>query len=281
MRTLKLLSLAALCAALAACAPRTPDPNFHIYLCFGQSNMEGNARIQPQDLEGVDGDRFRLMAAVPFPDLGREQGEWYPAIPPLCRPGTGLTPVDYFGRTLVEKLPKRVRVGVIHVAIGGCHIETFLPDSIENYVAKRAPFWMKGMLAAYDNDPYGRLISLAKKAQQDGVIKGILVHQGESNTGQADWPEQLKRVYDNILRDLDLEGQDIPLLVGEVVGADSNGVCASMNEIIDTVPNVIPQARVVSAEGCTAGPDHLHFDAEGYRELGRRYAAQMLEALSR
>ena len=263
---------------LAALTARAQDPNFHIYLCFGQSNMEGNARIQPQDLEGIS-DRFRMMAAVDFPDMGRKQGEWYTAVPPLCRPGTGLTPADYFGRTLVENLPDNVRVGIIHVAIGGCHIETFLPDSIDNYVKNRAPVWMKGMLAAYDNDPYGRLIALAKKAQKDGVIKGILLHQGESNTGQRDWPQQVKRVYDNILRDLDLQGEVVPLLVGEVVNNDRGGVCASMNEIIGRVPQVIPQAHVISSSGCTNNFDLLHFDAAGYRELGRRYAATMLQLL--
>ena len=263
---------------LAALTARAQDPNFHIYLCFGQSNMEGNARIQPQDLEGIS-DRFRMMAAVDFPDMGRKQGEWYTAVPPLCRPGTGLTPADYVGRTLVENLPDNVRVGIIHVAIGGCHIETFLPDSIDNYVKNRAPVWMKGMLAAYDNDPYGRLIALAKKAQKDGVIKGILLHQGESNTGQRDWPQQVKRVYDNILRDLDLQGEVVPLLVGEVVNNDRGGVCASMNEIIGRVPQVIPQAHVISSSGCTNNFDLLHFDAAGYRELGRRYAATMLQLL--
>ena len=263
---------------LAAVAANAQDPDFHIYLCFGQSNMEGNARIEPQDLEGVS-DRFQLMAAVDFPEAGRKQGEWYTAVPPLCRPGTGLTPADYFGRTLVENLPENIKVGVIHVAIGGCHIETFLPDSIDNYVKNRAPVWMKGMLAAYDNDPYGRLISLAKQAQKVGVIKGILVHQGESNTGQRDWPQQLKRVYDNILRDLDLQGEVVPLLVGEVVNGDRGGVCAAMNPIIDAVPQTIPQAHVISSSGCTNARDLLHFDAAGYRELGRRYAATMLRLL--
>ena len=114
------------------------DPNFQIYLCFGQSNMEGAARPEPEDLEGVS-ERFLMMAAVDDPGRNRKQGEWYVALPPLCRPNTGLTPVDYFGRTLTENLPNNVRVGVINVAIGGCHIETFLPDSLPNYVAKRAP----------------------------------------------------------------------------------------------------------------------------------------------
>lgn len=254
------------------------DPDFHIYLCFGQSNMEGNARIEACDLEGVSG-RFLMMAAVDDQERGRVKGEWYTAVPPLCRQYTGLTPADYFGRTLVETLPENVRVGVINVAVGGCHIETFLPDSIAAYVEKRAPHWMKGMLEAYDNDPYARLIELAKLAQKDGVIKGILVHQGESNTGDPRWPYQLKRVYSNILRDLGLQGQNIPLLVGEVVNSDRGGICAAHNDVIARVPSVIPQAHVISSSGCTNAFDLLHFDAAGYRELGRRYGRKMLQLL--
>ncbi len=254
------------------------DPDFHIYLCFGQSNMEGNARIEAQDLEGVSG-RFMMMAAVDDKERGREKGKWYTAVPPLCRQYTGLTPADYFGRTLVENLPENVRVGVINVAVGGCHIETFMPDSIAAYVEKRAPHWMKGMLEAYDNDPYARLIELAKLAQKDGVIKGILVHQGESNTGDPRWPYQLKRVYSNILRDLGLQGQNIPLLVGEVVNSDRGGICAAHNDVIARVPSVIPQAHVISSSGCTNAFDLLHFDAAGYRELGRRYGRKMLQLL--
>ena len=252
-----LITLAAILCAAQAFAQ---DPNFHIYLCFGQSNMEGNAKIEAQDLENVS-DRFKMMAVVDNPEMGRVKGEWYTAVPPLCRPGTGLTPADYFGRTLVETLPENVKVGVVHVAIGGCHIETFLPDSISNYVEKRAPGWMKGMLAAYDNDPYARLIEMAKLAQKDGVIKGILVHQGESNTGDPRWPNQLKKVYDNILNDLDLKGEVVPLLVGEVVNSDRGGICASHNEVIARVPSVIPQAHVISSSGCTNAFDLLHFDA--------------------
>ena len=268
----------ALIAVLCAANAFAQDPDFHIYLCFGQSNMEGNAKIEQQDLENVS-DRFKMMAVVDNPEMGRVKGEWYTAVPPLCRPGTGLTPADYFGRTLVEKLPENIKVGVVHVAIGGCHIETFLPDSIATYVEKRAPGWMKGMLAAYDNDPYARLIEMAKLAQKDGVIKGILVHQGESNSGDPRWPNQLKKVYDNILTDLDLKGEFVPLLVGEVVNSDRGGICASHNEVIARVPSVIPQAHVISSSACTNAFDLLHFDAAGYRELGKRYANKMLQLL--
>ena len=265
-------------ALLSAMAINAQDPDFHIYLCFGQSNMEGNARIEQQDLEGVS-DRFMMMATVDDQERGREKGKWYTAVPPLCRPNTGLTPADYFGRTLVETLPENVRVGVINVAIGGCHIETFLPDSIAGYVEKRAPGWMKGMLAAYDNDPYARLVEMAKLAQKDGVIKGVLVHQGESNTGDPRWPSQLKKVYDNLMNDLGLQGQVVPLLVGEVVNSDRGGICASHNDVIARVPSVIPQAHVISSSGCTNAFDLLHFDAAGYRELGKRNANKMLQLL--
>lgn len=267
-----------LIAVLITIAAQAQDPDFHIYLCFGQSNMEGNARIEEQDLQGVS-ERFMMMATVDDNERQRVKGQWYTAVPPLCRQNTGLTPADYFGRTLVEALPDKVRVGVINVAIGGCHIETFLPDSIANYVEKRAPGWMKGMLAAYDNDPYARLVEMARLAQKDGVIKGILVHQGESNTGDPRWPYQLKKVYDNLMHDLGLQGQVIPLLVGEVVNSDRGGVCASHNDVIARVPSVIPQAHIISSSGCTNAFDLLHFDAAGYRELGKRYGRKMLQLL--
>lgn len=87
------------------------DPDFHVYLCFGQSSMEGFPGIEAQDQGPVD-DRFRVLAAVDFPGQGRKAGGWYPATPPLCRPSTGIGPADYFGRTLVAKLPKHIRVGI-------------------------------------------------------------------------------------------------------------------------------------------------------------------------
>ena len=98
MKIMKRLILTAF-ALLSAVAINAQDPNFHIYLCFGQSNMEGNAKIEQQDLEGVS-DRFKMMAVVDNPEMGRVKGQWYTAVPPLCRPNTGLTPADYFGRTL-------------------------------------------------------------------------------------------------------------------------------------------------------------------------------------
>ena len=131
------ISMAALCCCSqqvpAAVSTGEPDPDFYIFLCFGQSNMEGAARPEAQDLVSP-GPRFLLMPAVDDEQRGRKMGEWCEAVPPLCRPNNGLTPADYFGRTLVQSLPSNIRVGVIHVAIGGIHIEGFMPEEMENYV---------------------------------------------------------------------------------------------------------------------------------------------------
>ena len=255
--------------ALTANAQK-PDPNFYIFLCFGQSNMEGNARPEAQDLASP-GPRFLLMPAVDFPEKGRKMGEWCEASAPLCRPNTGLTPADWFGRTLVESLPENIKIGVIHVAIGGIDIKGFLPDSIPSYVEKKAPGWMKGMLAAYDNNPYERLVTLAKKAQKDGVIKGILMHQGETNTGDPQWAGMVKQVYDNLCSDLNLKPEEVNLYAGNIVQADGQGVCIGCKKQIDELPLTLHTAQVISSDDCTNGPDRLHFDAAGYRELGCRY----------
>jgi hypothetical protein len=269
-------SLLLLSVLLSFCSS-AQDKKFYIFLCFGQSNMEGNARIQPQDTLNVD-PRFQVMEAVDCPELNRIKGQWYTAVPPLCRCKTGLTPADYFGRTLVANLPKDVRVGVINVAVGGCKIELFDKDNYQAYVAT-APKWMIGMINQYDGNPYARLVELAKIAQKDGVIKGILLHQGESNPNDSLWTRKVKIVYDNLLKDLHLKAKKVPLLAGETVNADQGGICAGMNKIIATLPQMIKNSYVISSAGCPDAADNLHFTAEGYRMLGKRYAEQMLTLL--
>jgi hypothetical protein len=252
------------------------DPNFYIFLCLGQSNMEGAARPQAQD-STVDSS-FQVMESVDCPNLGRTKGNWYPAVPPLCRCNTGISPADYFGRTMVNALPENVRVGVVHVAVAGCKIELFDKDNYKAY-ASTVQSWMTRIIEEYGGSPYDRLVEMAKLAQKDGIIKGILLHQGESNTNDSTWPSKVKKVYDNLLQDLSLQPGSVPLLAGEVVNADQNGVCASMNKIIATLPQTIPAAHVISSAGCTDGRDNLHFNAAGYRKFGTRYAVKMLSLL--
>jgi len=250
------------------------DPNFHVYLAFGQSNMEGFPGIEAQDKTGVD-PRFRMLAAVDFASLGRRKGEWYEAIPPLCRSSTGLCPADYFGRTMVARLPERVTVGIVNVAVAGCKIELFDKSTYQAY-APNVASWMTNIIAMYGGSPYQHLVDMAKLAQQKGVIKGILLHQGESNTNDTQWPNKVAKIYRDLITDLNLEAAKVPLLAGETVNADQQGAAASVNTIIAELPKVVPRAHVISSKGCECRNDRLHFTPAGYRELGKRYAETML-----
>lgn len=270
--------LFAIAVTLLSLQSFSQDKNFYIFICFGQSNMEGNARPQAQD--SIVDDRFQVLETVDCPNLGRTKGNWYTAVPPLARCRTGLTPADYFGRTMVENLPEKVRIGVVNVSVAGCKIELFDKDNYQSYAAT-APGWMTNIIKEYNGDPYEYLVEMAKLAQKKGVIKGILLHQGESNTGDSLWPEKVKAVYKNLLKDLHLKAKKVPLLAGELVNADQGGACASMNKIIGTLPQTIPTAHVISSAGCTDARDNLHFTAEGYRKLGKRYAVTMLSLMGR
>jgi hypothetical protein len=253
------------------------NKKFYIYLCLGQSNMEGNARkFEAQD--SIVDPRFKVMETIDCPNLNRTKGNWYTAVPPLCRCNTGLTPSDYFGKTMIANLPQNITVGVINVAVGGSKIELFDKDNYQTYVST-SPDWLKNMVKEYDGNPYGRLVEMAKLAQKDGVIKGVLLHQGESNTGDTLWTQKVKLVYDNLIKDLKLNPKKVPLLAGETVNTDQGGACASMNKIIATLPAVIPNSYVIPSTGCQGISDHLHFSTAGYRELGKRYAEQMLSIL--
>ena len=256
-----------------------PNQNFYIFLAFGQSNMEGTGPIEAEDIANIP-DRYKMMPAVDQPSKGRAKQNWYTAFPPLCREMNGLGVIDYFGRELVSNLPEHISVGVIDVAIGGCSIDLFNEDIAQNYIAN-SPDWLKNIAESYGNHPYNVLVETARKAQESGIIKGILLHQGESNTGDQNWPNNVKLIYDRLINDLALDPNNVPLLVGEVVNADQGGSCAAHNAIIANVPNVIPNSYVISSSGLPQRGDGLHFTSPAYREFGKRYGAKMLEILNK
>lgn len=273
--TLNLLMISLIVLLLLNTRAFSQDQNFYIFLCFGQSNMEGQGAIQVQD-KTVDS-RFQVLQALECSNLGRSKATWYTAVPPLCQCWSGLSPADYFGRTMVENLPDSIKVGVINVAVGGCDIRLFDKDIYQDYDSTYSESWFTNKVKDYEWNPYQYLIDLAQLAQQDGVIKGILLHQGETNTGDAQWPSYVKKIYTDILTDLSLGADSVPLLAGEVLSAEGN-CCSAMNTIINRLPDTIPTAYVISSSGC-AGQDNAHFNSEGYRILGRRYGMKMLSLL--
>ena len=254
-----------------------PDPNFHIYLAFGQSNMEGQGDIGQQD-KSVD-DRFQVLWASDNGSCsGKTKGKWSTAVPPLAHcQGAKLGPTDYFGRTMVEKTDPQIKVGVIVVAVAGCSIQLFDKDQYKSY-AQGQQSWMTQRINDYGGNPYGRLIEMAKKAQEDGVIKGIIFHQGETDAGDGSWPSKVKGVYDNIIKDLGL-GNDIPFLAGEVLRSGSS---AGANNNIAKLPQQSKNFYVVSSEGfnqALGDGQNVHFTSQEYRDFGKRYAEKMIEVL--
>ncbi len=242
------------------------DPNYWVFLAFGQSNMEGNPRIEEVD-RGEVSERFQFMSAVDCPAQNRTAGEWSVATPPLCRCGTGLNPCDYFGRTLVDSLPEEITIGIINVAVAGCAIEMFDKDRYQTYVQNQAD-WLKNIANEYGGNPYGKLVELAKEAQKVGVIKGFLLHQGESGSSTNNWAGEVQIIYDNLIEDLGLE-TGIPLLVGDLVNSSN---------MIKNLPQSMDNAYIISSDNLSSG-DNLHFDAVSIRTFGARYAEKYLELI--
>jgi len=278
---------ALLLLALSLAIPTTevqaePDPNFYIYLCFGQSNMEGQGTIEAQDQ--LVSTRFKMMATVSGFGTIHPQWKWSEATPPLCRQNNGLSPADYFGRYMVKYLPDSITIGVINVSIGGCSIDLFDKDGSKRFrdsISQVSSLqWQVNAVDAYDNsDPYGALIKGAKIAQESGVIKGFLLHQGETDAYSDEWIYKVRKIYNQLLDTLSLEASETPLIVGEVVHRLKGGVCATANNTIDKVPDFIENSAVVPSKACSCQSDNLHFDSAGYRKLGRLYAETLLKLI--
>lgn len=263
-------------------ATMAANPYFWIYLCFGQSNMAGQAPIEGIDALNVS-DRFKVMYTVPSQD--HKQWGWSTAYPPLCRPSNGLSPADYFGRYMVKYLPDSISIGVINVAVEGCSIDLFEREAsghfLDSIKAKGQELsWQVNIVQSYpDSNPLGALVKAAKLAQQDGVIKGFLLHQGETDAYSEDWIKNLDKVYHQLLDTLSLDANDVPLIVGEVVHSSKGGTCAAANKIIDQVPTFIPNSAVVSSKSATCLDDKLHFDSSGQRKMGRAYCETLLKLI--
>lgn len=243
-------------------------------------------------------ERFQVLNVVSgsWNGVQREVGHWYTAVPPLCRSNTGLCPADYFGRTMVEELSKTnpdIKVGVIVVAIGGAGIRAFHKTEYASYYneMKNNPnsAWLANTMDIYGGNPYATLVDMARIAQKQGVIKGILMHQGETDGCGPEWRQYVADIYNDIISDLSLKPENTPLLVGELLDDNNQGLGVDRNPDLSKIKELVPNTSVVSSEGCTVvendpGEDgknrYLHFSSEGYRELGRHYAQTMLDILA-
>ena len=230
---------------------------FHVFLLLGQSNMAGYPKAQPADR--VEDPRVLVLGFDTCAATGRQPDEWDIAAPPLheCW-NDGLGPGDYFAKTLVNVIPAGDTLGLVPCAISGERIETF---------------------AKVGGTKYDYILQRARRAQErGGVIEGVLFHQGESNSGDPSWPAKVNTLVTDLRTDLGLG--PVPFLAGELL---YTGGAAGHNTLVNQLPGIVSNAYVISANGLVQDPAdvqwHLHFDHDSEVEFGKRYAAQMIEAL--
>ncbi|MCL4101202.1 sialate O-acetylesterase [Fibrobacter sp. HC4] len=275
--------------AVAGCAFAAPNPNFHIYIAYGQSNMSGNGEIVPSVDQAQEPKNFIMLASHTANASSRtgsttqsiKTGEWYPAIPPMFHSFEQLSPADYFGRAMVDSLPG-VTVGIIPVAIGAVSIRAFDKDQYQAYFdgdGKDIKSW--GWPKDYDNNPPGRILELAKKAKEVGVIKGFIFHQGESDGTDDNWRKTVYKTYKDIIDALDLDENEVPFVAGELL-QEGNNCCSSKNGGIALLKNNFKKFGLASSKGLKGnGKDVYHFGREGVIELGKRYCSEMLKLIDK
>ena len=263
---------------LLATACLAQDPNLHIYLAYGQSNMSGQATVTDKDR--VQDPRFLVLRAANHSN--QKVGEFYPAAPPMGHSQSKVGIADIFGRTMVANLPDSIKVAVANVAIGGQSIDLFDKDRNKTYVQNaknKGDTWWIQYLDEYGGDVYKRIVEMGKIAKQKGVIKGFLFHQGEADYQMNDWPKRVKKVYDDLIAELELDPEKTPILIGELA---PTGDLGWRNDAVKQAADLIPNGHLISAQGCPALKEAsytLHFTREGYETFGKRYAEKMLEIL--
>ncbi len=256
---MKKLSAAIVIFALlnAGCSQQYSNSrNFHLYILAGQSNMAGRGQVQEQD-----------MQTHPRVYVLNQGNEWELAKDPLHFDKLGIVGVGpglAFGKAMAG-YKKRVRIGLIPCAAGGSPISS----------------WAKGGYHKQTKShPYDDAVIRAKAAMQDGVIKGIIWHQGESDSKPEKiqvYQAKLEKLIANFRRDSGDE--KLPFVVAKLADfyVERNPNAESINKILENIPNIVENTACVDVSGFTHKGDVLHFDTKSSRELGRRYAEQMIK----
>jgi hypothetical protein len=160
---------------------------------------------------------------------------------------------------LADSLPNDT-IGLIPCGLWGVGIEMFVKGG--NYTGSNKPSIMNGKNNAWD-----WMLTKCKKAAERGEFSGIILHQGEANSGQTTWLNQVKTIYTDLKKELGLT-KDIPC-------------CAGHNKVIADIPKTLPFGYVASSAGLSAGGSlpQYHFSQAGYRTMGQRMAVEMMKGL--
>lgn len=240
-----------------------------LFLLFGQSNMEGAPKSDGGAEDAVENPRVKVLGYGDFGD--RKWNEWSTAKPPLHRSWAGVGPGDYFGKAMAKAWPTQT-IGLIPCAISGVDIDYFRKGVVST---RRSDFKIPPD-DSYQG-AYEMVIERVEVAQQSGVVRGMLFHQGESDSGNATWLGKVKEVVADLRSDLGLT-EAVPFVAGELL---YSGCCAGHNSIVNQIPANVPNSFVVSAADLSEldDPYNAHFDLAAQRLFGQRYAEVMLQAL--
>lgn len=239
-----------------------PGGGMELFILFGQSNMAGSAPIEAQDR--VEDARVQVLGMYDCPEIGRVYNEWAVAAPPLHACFGELGPADYFAKAIAAAWPDS-RIGLIPNAVPGVEIDFFRKGMIsrEDQSYKQLP---RDWDSAYD-----MMVERTRLAMQSGRVRGILFHQGESDSGQPAWVGKVAEIVADLRVDLGL-GEGVPFLPGEL---PPSACCGGHNGLVNQLPSQIPNTVVVSARDLTVH-DAYHFDSQSVRVFGQRYAAAFL-----
>jgi hypothetical protein len=239
-------------------APPLPSKDrFHIFILAGQSNMAGRGKLD---------DAARTPQKRIF-SLNKE-GQWQPAVDPLhwdkIVAGTGI------GRPFAEVIAAQnpgISVGLVPTACGGSSISAWTPGAY---------------FSATKSNPWDDSIARSKRALQDGILKGILWHQGEADSTPELAPDYQKRLEELITRfRAELNAPDLPFIIGQLGrfpakpwSADRELVNAAHQAVAKKMKNV--RFVATPADSNSTG-DSVHFDTPTLRAFGKGYAEAYLE----
>lgn len=242
-------------SATAADVQLPAKKDFQIFILAGQSNMAGRGKV---DEEGRT-PKPRVFAL-------NKENQWQPAVDPLHwdKPAAGVGLGRKFGEIIAEKDPG-ISVGLVPTACGGSPITTWAPGQS----------W-----AQTKSNPWDDCIARTKRAMQDGTLKAILWHQGESDSNAKDAPLYEKRLEDLITRfRTELNAPELPFIIGQIGrfpakpwDANREAVNAAQQAVAKKMKNV----RFVPIEGETSVGDNLHFDTASQRRFAQGYAEAYL-----
>src|SRR5690554_2656776 len=256
------------------------DSTFHCYLLFGQSNMAGGCK-EVLGNECEPNDRVKVLAfrscnqtsEACGVNFNRQADQWYTATPPYHNCSEGIGPADHFAKVLLDSIRQDITIGFIPCALSGQSINVFKKGS-----GRLSPNdnWAHQELVDENRLVYDWMLERCQIAQETGVIKGILFHQGEADNGNNWWVGTTKEIFDNLKSDLGLG--DIPIVVGELLQAPG-ACCSAHNPLVNQLASEYPNCAVASSQGLAMRPGdqwNAHFSCDGVKVLGERYAEAFL-----